>query len=133
MLAYYIVLTGHALLTLFMAIGWVFNNPIVLKILFTLLITGIFLFFALGGCFISRIEKKLGGGDFTICDPILEKLGINIDRSSRSYITITIFMLSLFITSYKLFIRKDQDAPSSSKKPSPDFRVRYNIGLGEAS
>lgn len=101
---YYPLLIGHGLLTIFMAFGWISNNRIILKILFALLLVGISLFFMLGGCFLTRLEKKLSGSDFTILDPLLNALGIHINRQTRTHITIGIFMVSLVITSYKLLL-----------------------------
>ena len=111
---YYTVLISHTLLTIFMSIGWVFNNRTVLWILFLTLVIGLFLFIINGGCFITRLEYKLGGEGYTVIDPVLHRLGINSSRQNRTYLTMMLFFCSLMITSYKLFIRdykipKDED------------------------
>ena len=104
---YYPVLMGHGLLTLFMALGWISNNQTVLKILFITLIIGLVLFYINRGCCLTRLERKLSGSDFTIIDPLLSFLNIEIDRQTRTQITMGIFILSLTITTYKLFIRPE--------------------------
>jgi len=92
----------------------VFNNRTVLWILFLTLVIGLFLFIINGGCFITRLEYKLGGEGYTVIDPVLHRLGINSSRQNRTYLTMILFVCSLMITSYKLFIRdykipKDED------------------------
>ncbi len=99
---YYPILISHALLTAFMMFGWISNNRVVLYSLLLLLVTGLVLFLLLGGCFITRIEKRLSGRDFTVLDPIIKKIGITINRQSRVNITMIMFVVSLVITVYKL-------------------------------
>lgn len=91
-----------------MSIGWIFNNRTVLWILFFTLLIGLFLFIINKGCFITRLEYRLGGKGFTVIDPLLNRLGINTSRQSRTYLTMILFLLSLMITTYKLFIQKDK-------------------------
>ena len=105
---YYTVLISHAMLTLFMSVGWVFNDRKVLWILFLTLVVGLALFIINKGCFITRLEYKLGGKGYTIIDPILHRLGIYTSRENRTYVTMILFIFSLMVTSYKLFIRDDQ-------------------------
>ena len=104
---YYPVFIGHSFLTLFMIIGWLSNNRTVLWTLFFTNIAALVLFLLLGGCFISRIEYKLGGENYTVIDPILKKVGITASRESRTYGTMIIFICSLLMTSYKLFLREE--------------------------
>ena len=136
---YYAVLIGHTFLTLFMILGCLSNNQVVLKIVFAFLIVGITLFFLLGGCFISRLEKKLSGGnDYTIIDPLLHGLGVNIDRRARTYMTIALFMGSLSITSYKIFLKPTQfykvtwftNNPRPGPSPPDELEKPYEEGGG---
>jgi len=89
-----------------MIIGWLSNNRTVLWTLFFTNIAALVLFLLLGGCFISRIEYKLGGENYTVVDPIVKWLGITASRDSRTYVTMIIFICSLLMTSYKLFLRE---------------------------
>ena len=101
---YYTVLILHSMLTIWMSLGWLSNNNIVLWTLFFTLILGLFLFIINRGCFITRIEYRLGGKGYTIMDPVLNRLGIHTSRTSRTNATMILFLFSLMITCYKLFI-----------------------------
>ena len=59
-----------------------------------LLITVIILFFVFKGCFMSSLEAKFCKDDFTIADPFLEILGLEINRKNR--FQITLYMGSLY-------------------------------------
>jgi len=128
---YYPLLLVHATLTLFMTMGWVSNSRKVLTVLFGLLVLGIFLFMMLGGCFITRIEKKLSGdsGDFTILDPILERLGISTDRRARTLVTTGLFIFSLSITGYKLLFADTPPNEGGANHPYGGSRGDMKNGL----
>ena len=116
---YYPVVILHFLLTIFMMFGWVFNNKTVLQILFLLLVFGISLFVLLDGCFLTKFEKKLSNGKSqTVIDPILMSLGISLNRETRSTITLFLYTISIIITSYKLFLRKDQPTQTDTENPT---------------
>lgn len=100
---YYVVLIIHFLITLFLYFGWISNNRKVLWVLFIMLIGSLVLYIGLGGCFITKWERRVSKSDFTVIDPILKLLHIKIDRNSRYYITLIIYLLSLTITSFKLY------------------------------
>ena len=105
MIYYYIVLYLHFILTLFMLFGWIFiNNKIILKIELLTLIIGIILYILLGGCFITRLEKKLSGGsDYTVIDPLLKLLGVEkIRNNNRSCLTFSLFAIATVCILVKL-------------------------------
>ena len=101
-LLYYPLLFSHFFFTLFLIFGWISNDPCVLSYLFLLLILTIVLFFQCKGCILTKLEKKMSNSNFTVIDPLLEQVNISINRKSRTYITLFLFALSLFITIMKL-------------------------------
>ena len=103
---YYPFLVGHSLSYTLYEYWIAYSNNPELVIIFTN-IAALVLFLLLGGCFISRIEYKLGGENYTVIDPILKKVGITASRESRTYGTMVIFICSLLMTSYKLFLREE--------------------------
>lgn len=109
MLYYYLVLICHFLITLFLYFGWISNNKKILQILFIMLIISLALYIIFRGCFITKWERKVSKSDFTVIDPVLNFLSIKIDRNSRFYITLYMYMLSLLITSIKLYVVNSQD------------------------
>lgn len=101
---YYSILYLHFFLTIFMIFGPIFiTNYNVLKFLGFLLGLSLFLFYIFNGCFITRIEKSLSGTNYTVIDPILEKLNISIDRNSRTNTTIILYTMAMLITLFKLY------------------------------
>jgi len=105
MIYYYIVLYLHFILTLFMLFGWMFTNNVnILQLELFLLILGIVLYIKLGGCFITKLEKKLSGGsDYTVIDPLLKLLGVEkIRNNNRSCLTFFLFIIATVCTIYKL-------------------------------
>jgi len=102
---YYLVLIVHFLITLFLYFGWISNNKKILRILFIMLIVSLILYIILGGCFITKWERKVSKSDFTVIDPVLKFLHIKIDRDSRFYITLVMYIISLLITSFKLYVK----------------------------
>ena len=103
---YYVVLILHFLLTIFLYFGWLSNNKIVLQILFILIIICLIMYITLNGCVLTKLERKLSNSDFTIVDPLLKGLGIKIDKKSRYYITLVLYIITFFMTSYKLYFKK---------------------------
>ena len=101
---YRTILFLHFLLMLFLYFGWIFNERVVLEILFVLLIIVITLFYLCNGCIVTKIERYLSKSNYTVIDPFLEKLGINLTRDNRTKITISMFSLSTAITIYKLYV-----------------------------
>ena len=81
------------------------NNKKVLRVLFITLIISFPLYIILGGCFITKWERKVSKSDFTLIDPVLKFLHIKIDKNSRFYITLVMYLLSLVITSLKLYVK----------------------------
>ena len=100
---YKIILIIHAIYTAFLFCGWISNNRIVLETLLILLIITSTLFYLCDGCIIKKIERYLSKSDYTVIDPLLQKIGINISRENRKKITMTLFSISLLITFYKLY------------------------------
>ena len=103
---YYVVLILHFLLTIFLYFGWLSNNKIVLQILFVLIIFCLIMYITLNGCILTKLERKLSNSDFTVVDPLLKSLGIKIDKKSRYYITLVLYIITFFMTSYKLYFKK---------------------------
>jgi len=103
---YYVVLILHFLLTIFLYFGWLSNNKIVLQILFILIIICLIMYITLNGCILTKLERKLSNSDFTVVDPLLKGLGIKIDKKSRYYITLVLYIITFFMTSYKLYFKK---------------------------
>jgi len=105
MYLYYLILYSHFALMLFMLFGWLSNHRKVLWTIFVLLLIGIVLFIALDGCFITKIERQLSGKNYSLIDPLLSGLGIEINKSSRNDITLYIGITVFLIVSYKLFLK----------------------------
>ena len=103
---YYVLLISHFLLTIFLYFGWLSNNKIVLQILFILIIICLIMYISLNGCILTKLERKLSNSDFTVVDPLLKGLGIKIDKKSRYYITLVLYIITFFMTSYKLYFKK---------------------------
>lgn len=105
MIYYYILLYLHFILTVFMLFAWALtNNKKILQLELFLLVLGIVLYIALGGCFITRLEKKLSGGsDYTVIDPLLKLFGVEeIRNNNRSCLTFYLFIFATVMTIYKL-------------------------------
>ena len=100
---YRILLISHSLLTSFLFFGWLSNKKILLEILLVLLIIAISLWYLCNGCFLTKLERYLSNSSYTVIDPFLKKLGINISRNNRSKITTMLFFLSFTMTVYKLY------------------------------
>jgi hypothetical protein len=106
---YYPVLISHVALMIFLLCGWVFSSEYfvspevgrwILRVLFVSLIVTISMYVVFNGCVVTKLERKLSRSedDFTVIDPLLHSLGINITRKTRSVISLTLFVLSLAIT-----------------------------------
>lgn len=64
------------------------------------------MYITLNGCILTKLERKLSNSDFTVVDPLLKGLGIKIDKKSRYYITLVLYIITFFMTSYKLYFKK---------------------------
>ena len=45
---------------------------------------------------LTKLERKLSRSDYTILDPLLNKLGIRINRQNRTKITVVLYFLSCY-------------------------------------
>ena len=106
-LSYTILLYFHALLSFFLFFGWIIDNRLVLEILFILLIISILLFYLCDGCIITKLERYLSNSNFTVIDPLLTKFNLVLTRKMRTKITLTFFSISLFMSIYKLYLKKN--------------------------
>ena len=122
---YYVILILHFLLTIFLYFGWLSNNKSVLQILFVLIIFCLIMYISLNGCILTKLERKLSNSDFTVVDPLLKSLGIKIDKKSRYYITLVLYIITFFMTSYKLYFKKYNikgDPSRSSRHEEKDMK-----------
>ena len=120
---YYVVLILHFLLTIFLYFGWLSNNKIVLQILFVLIIFCLIMYITLNGCVLTKLERNLSNSDFTVVDPLLKGLGIKIDKKSRYYITLVLYIITFFMTSYKLYFKKYNIKESLGTNRGDSFSV----------
>jgi hypothetical protein len=69
-----------------------------------------FLFFITNGCLLTMLEHRLCGDEFTIADPFIEVLGIELNSKNRvnvSYFIATGFFIFYFLVYYyRFYFRK---------------------------
>jgi hypothetical protein len=63
------------------------------------------LFYMFGGCFLSMLEKRLCGDEYTIADPVLELLGCEMTNKNRYYASYMIAGSYMFVFFIIYFFR----------------------------
>jgi hypothetical protein len=83
------------------------------------LICVFFLFFVTNGCLLTMLEHRLCGDEFTIADPFIEKIGIELNNRNRiavSYcIAIGYFIFFFLVYYYRFYWKKVISGASISK------------------
>lgn len=77
----------------------------VVKIVAALLLVIFLMFFVFGGCILSMVENKICNDDFTIADPFLELLDIELTSKNRFNISLTIFAIYYIIIATIYYVR----------------------------
>ena len=102
---YKLVLYTHFIFIAFLYFGCLSNNRFILELHLVLLIITITLFYFCNGCILTKLEKYLSNSNYSVIDPVLVKLGIDLNNFNRKKITLSIFAISLSITIYKLYYK----------------------------
>lgn len=80
------------------------------------------MFFLTNGCLLTMLEHRLCGDEFTIADPFIETLGIELNSKNRvniSYCIANSYLLFFFLVYYYRFIFKKKIISSISAATNP--------------
>ena len=88
------------------------------------------MFVITNGCLLTMLEHRLCGDEFTIADPFIETLGIELNSKNRvniSYCIAISYLLFFFLVYYYRFIfKKKISAAINSVKENDIYEIRYN-------
>jgi hypothetical protein len=73
----------HFTIPVIIAILFVFGSIRVFKMVFVFNVIVFILFITLDGCILSRLEQKIMNDDFTVIDPFLELIRVDITNENR--------------------------------------------------
>lgn len=69
-----------------------------------------FMFFITNGCLLTMLEHRLCGDEFTIADPFIETMGMELNSKNRVlisyFIAIGFFIFFFLVYFYRFYIRK---------------------------
>ena len=69
-----------------------------------------FMFFITNGCFLTMLEHRLCGDEFTIADPFIEKMGMELNSKNRVlisyFIAIGFFIFFFLVYFYRFYMKK---------------------------
>lgn len=89
---------------------FLFNSPQWVVTIHALNLLGVFLcFYIFGGCLLTMLEHRLCGDDFTIADPFIEQMGMELNGKNRlqvSYGMAVGYLIFFFSVYYFRFIFK---------------------------
>jgi hypothetical protein len=99
----------HVSLPFVVIIFLFYSSQALVSIVACQLISVFFLFFITNGCLLTMLEHRLCGDEFTISDPFIEVLGIELNSKNRvnvSYFIATGFFIFYFLVYYYRFYYK---------------------------
>jgi len=69
-----------------------------------------FMFFITNGCLLTMLEHRLCGDEFTIADPFIEKMGMELNSKNRVlisyFIAIGFFIFFFLVYFYRFYMKK---------------------------
>ena len=77
----------------------------VVNIVAALLLVIFIMFYVFGGCILSMVENKICNDDFTIADPFLELLEMELISKNRFNISLTVFAIYNIIIATIYYVR----------------------------
>jgi hypothetical protein len=95
----------------FIIMCFLFYSPQWVVTIHALNLIGVFIFFFIfNGCLLTMLEQRLCGDNYTISDPFIEQMGMELNTKNRLrvsyFIAISYFMFFFLVYYYRFYFRK---------------------------